>query len=123
MGQTIHCRNTPDGKRFRIWSSVVDKYITRDLTREEIAEHLFEDYRLEARMNIDSRLSRAANIGDSSVHVRENELDKPWHVDRCDECGCFHHSYKPRADGSCSDCGEPQKERSHGKPCAPRRQP
>ena len=37
---TIHCKDTPDGKRYRIWSSVVDAYCTEPLTKDQMTAHL-----------------------------------------------------------------------------------
>ena len=127
MPRNVHARNTPDGLRFRIWSSVTDSYHTRPMTEEEAKELLMDDYTgLEvksgvAAKDLEERLARTKARGTSS-HIHDPvDLNSPWEEEICPK-GChFHHEFKHRdSDGLCSGCGEPEDDIGHKPRCAVR---
>lgn len=131
MGYLIHARNTPDGLRFREWSTTVDKYTTAPMTREEMHAYLRREADAEAlraarrvKSAIDDRLDRTAKNGTSDQRFHNGdgqELALPWETETCDECGSFHHAFTPRAhDGLCSACGEDESGEDHLPPCEAR---
>lgn len=116
MPRWIERRNTPDGPRYREWSSIVDKYCTPEMTREDMFEYLRNNQPSES---VESRLSRVDRTGTSLLdHSHVRDMDSDWHTERCDECGRFHHDFNLReSDGLCSYCGEPKDDSGHAQPC------
>lgn len=131
MGHVIHARRTPDGLRFREWSTVVDAYTTLEMTEAECRRYLLRDYSPRERdygvheRDIPARLARAMEHGTSMMDAAEypRDLDGPWDEERCEGkgggCGGFHHTYNPRTDGTCDDCGEGADATDHGPRCVP----
>lgn len=126
MGQSIHARRTKNGIRYRVFSSIVDGYLTPELTESEMREWYLnervERARDEHAREIDSRIQRANTRGTSQLIVASITLDEPWETERCQKCGCFHHEYKPfpkgiMPKGECLECGEPKNDRGHGPAC------
>ena len=123
MPRFIHARVTPDGVRFREWSTIVDKYLTPPLTREEMAERLVEaeaDAFERAKREVAVRLDRTATCGSSQQYRDQDpdELAEPWDTEVCDGCGGFHHAFETRAgDRDCRQCGNPADDRAHGEAC------
>lgn len=112
MGRMVHRCDTPDGPRYREWSTNVDAYVSPILTREKMAAQLMRDggsprvklARESLAQSIKQRLARADAHGSSGW---DDERDmSAWATERCDGCHGFHHAYKPRADGTCGHCGE-----------------
>ena len=113
MGHAIH-RN---GNQYRMWSTIVDRYITDPMTREEMAAWVREDaiQTLLERIGPDTeqRLDRADKHG-SSGHGRDADC---WEPELCDR-GRFHHAFILRpSDGKCSHCGEPEDDHAHLPTC------
>lgn len=124
MGRWIDARQTPDGIRYRVWSSITDTYLTPPLTEAEVSAWLLEDALSQARQDhathTADRLARAREHGTSCrngyYHAR---LDEPWETERCSACGGFHHSFAPASETPrCGACGEPRDDAAHGPPCA-----
>lgn len=127
MGRFVHARQTPDGLRFRIWSTVVDRYLTPPLTRAEAEEALCAEYREEharwlahAVAEIGARLDRTAERGTSALDLEPTPLDHAWEEERCRACSRFHHAFAPRTTwpAECRRCGEPADDVAHAPPCA-----
>lgn len=117
MARWIERKNTPNGPRYREWVSVVDKYNTPELTREEMLEHLhwYEDR--------EARLERTDIQGTSILEGSHKSRDmlSDWTLERCDYCGVFHHPFKTiNPQGTCQGCGEKEDDRSHRQPCPER---
>lgn len=113
MGHAIH-RN---GDKYRMWSTIVDRYISDSMTREEMAAWIKEDemQRLLARidMETESRLIRADTWGGSGFKRDATR----WDTERCDQ-GRFHHEFDLRpSDGLCKVCGEPRDDHAHEPSC------
>lgn len=112
MGHAIH-RN---GDKYRMWSTIVDRYISDPMTREEMAVWVREDaiQTLLERIDQDTeqRLARADRNG-SSGHGRDADR---WDTELCDH-GRFHHEFKLRADNLCGVCGEPEDDHAHLPTC------
>ena len=111
---------------YREWSSIADGYTTHPIPRETMTRYLMRSYSQidveegVAARRIDERLARADANGTSSLDGDTQDVSGPWETERCEGpngCGGFHHVYAPRADGSCSECGEGADERSHGPEC------
>ncbi len=118
MGYVMHCRNTPDGKRFRPWSTVSDGYCAGPLSAKQAMAWMMELYRREAFDSATRTLADAAARGDSRHHrTSAAGLDAPWDTERCHECNCFHHTFTASPRGTCSHCGEPEGNVGHGNPC------
>lgn len=121
MPRWIERRNTPEGPRYREWSSIIDQYCTPELTREEMLDHLvWDDRREDLRREQVERLDRTDRQGNSLLDgSRVTNMDSPWCTERCDECGQFHHEFSLReSDGLCSNCGEPRSDKGHETPCS-----
>lgn len=116
MTYSIHCKATPRGKRLRLWSSVVDAYITEPLTKGKMVTWLVEDERRDAERSIAERIGRAERTGTSS-HYSDRALDDEWKTERC-VCGWFHHQFVETERGTCGHCGEDKVHETHGQPCA-----
>jgi hypothetical protein len=96
MGSSIHARRRGDGWRYRVYSSIVDAYLTPALTAAELRDHLGDDYSLRdlrdghLERDVAPRLERAHRAGTSMVGAAAVDLDGPWEPERCDPCGVFH---------------------------------
>lgn len=74
MGHTIHRYATPDREFFLIWSSVVDAPITYGMSREELVEHIREQYGRSGLDALPERIARAERAGTSSrIHASLDE--------------------------------------------------
>lgn len=114
MGRAIHRKED----KYRMWSTVVDRYLTEPMTREEMAAWVKEDaiQTLLERLDQDTefRLDRADKCG-SSGHPRDPSA---WETEMCSR-GRFHHVFAPTLKGNCSECGEPEEDHAHLPPCTP----
>lgn len=81
MPRTIHRCNTPDGPRYREWSSIVDAYTTAPMTRDEMVDYLTSDAIEKARREADERLFRADHRG-TSQYDDTRSMDA-WDTERC----------------------------------------
>jgi len=78
MATFVHRKNTPEGPRYRVWDTEVDRYATPPLTRAEMALclkvyiHDIETY------NPEERLARADLKGTSSLLREKRDPDGPW---------------------------------------------
>ena len=83
MAQMIHCRIRDGERKYKVWSTVVDAYITKELTRTELQELLLKEVLSTARANFTrefpERVARAEDRGTSSM-LREEavDLNGPW---------------------------------------------
>lgn len=108
MSQLIHGRKRDGVWRYRIWSTVVDQYVSGELTEAQLRNEVPDALYLAAR------LERVRSNGTSAIFDREpHDLAGPWHTERCDACSTFHHEYKASQSGTCTRCGEPENDRSH----------
>lgn len=117
MPRFVHARRTPEGVRFRLWSTIVDRYVTPILTYDEMRDFLVEDAVARAHGEADERLNRAGRLGTSSRVDSDVGLDEPWETELCRECHTFHHAFVLRGSAGCSRCGEPEADVSHRPPC------
>jgi len=116
MGNIIHRK----GRRYRVWSTYTDTYITGPMSRGQMTRHLVRcaTREFEGRILQDTevRMERASKKGTSSLVGSPRDGTK-WDTERC-QCGNFHHTFELRAsDGKCSHCGEPEDDTSHKPPC------
>ena len=131
MGTVIHARNTPEGIRYKLWSTSSDTYVTEVLTIEELNKVLMMEAEFRAQRILDEaafenslRIARANDRGTSEMlrfsHDRPTEINDPWDTERCQHCGGFHHDFRPQpgqdAD-TCEHCGEAATESWHTLPC------
>lgn len=116
MADEIHCVRTPDGDRFRRWSTVSDAYTTDPMTRTDMLAHLIRRDVDAATRAAEDRMCRAEASGSSVFDV--NRGTEEWETERCDGCGRTHHTYEASRIGSgCSWCGEPEDDGAHAPPC------
>lgn len=82
MSAIIHARNTKQGMRFRIWSSVVDAYFTEAMTEAEVEQWTREEAIREAKeahkREFSNRIARAKENGTSSLVDDVRDLNGPW---------------------------------------------
>lgn len=82
MGAMIHCRVIDGEKRYRVWSTIVDDYLTDPMTEEEMHEYEIESAIQHARESAERewprRLERAQTRGTSSMMGDSYPLDGPW---------------------------------------------
>jgi hypothetical protein len=112
MGTFIHRCNTAEGPRYREWCSLPEQYATAPMTRAEMAAYLFHEggpprgpYAHDSyTAAIEARLVRADIAGTSATNDTHDM--SAWDVERCNDCGGFHHKYQPRRNGLCRRCGE-----------------
>ncbi len=86
------------------------------MNREEMTKYLRYFRAIEP---IEDRLNRVDKTGTSLLdNSCARDMDSEWQIERCNECGRFHHDFKLRErDGLCSGCGEPKDDRGHEVPC------
>lgn len=113
MGRIVH--RGPGG--YRVWSTVVDQYLTPVLTRAEVILWLsrHDDPPLSMASEPGARVARADASGTS--RIADTRSVEAWDTERCDGCGDFHHAYRARPDGTCAGCGDPEAHPVHGTPC------
>jgi hypothetical protein len=121
MGTIIHRKGT----RYRLWSTCTDTYITRSMTRGQMAKYIMAEAIREFEANIgpntEERMERAAKTGTSSRVGCARDATK-WDTELCGHCNRFHHTFELRpSDGNCRVCGEPEGETSHKPPCRKKR--
>lgn len=83
MARAIHARRTSgEERRFRVWSTVTDSYLTPELTEAELREWEREDAVREAiaryERTIDDHIRRAREQGTSSDLGDTRDLDAAW---------------------------------------------
>ena len=120
MGQTIHRKGT----RYRLWSTVLDKYVTGTMTRGEMTRYIVAQARREFESSIvrdtEERMARAARNGTSSRVEPVRDATK-WDTEVC-HCSRFHHKFELRtSDRNCCSCGEPEEDLTHKPPCKKKR--
>lgn len=124
MAHWFDARLTPDGWRFRQWSSVVDCYVSGPLTETEFVAEMRRDYTPREveygipDLDIPKRIARAKQNGTTVIGEGRQDVNGPWETERCAWCGRFHHAFSLRpADGLCQWCGEFEADTAHEKPC------
>jgi len=83
MSQQIHARQTEEGMRFKVWSTITDSYYTDEMTEKELREYLLLDTVVETirqhLRGIDDRIQRTCEKGTSSLIMEDTrELNGPW---------------------------------------------
>lgn len=83
MGQMIHCRIRNGEKKYKVWSTTVDAYVTKELTLKELRNLLLKEEISRVRANFvrefPERVARAEDRGTSSLMGEEPvALDGPW---------------------------------------------
>jgi hypothetical protein len=110
VARSIHRRDTPEGPRYRVWSSIVDAYLCDPLGREGIVEWLRANEDPDRYPGeTDARLARADAQGTSLLG--RNRPMSTWEVERCEGCGGFHHAL---TDTCCDDAAD---DPCHGPAC------
>jgi len=124
VSRIIHARRINGTIRYRVWETIVDQYVSSEMTPDEAREWLVQEAHEEAQRALEvaikqvtERMGRASVAGTSLIRPDACELNDPWETERCEECGCFHHAYVPDKSGRCGDCGEPRRDRSHKPVC------
>lgn len=116
MPSFVHRRNTPDGPRYRYWSTVTDSYHSAPMDRDAFVAFLRRDGRSD---DILARMARADARGTSAMFGPDEDMDGPWQTEICPCCAHFHHAFVLReGDGMCSWCGESANDYGHAPPCA-----
>ncbi len=115
MGRHIHRRDTPDGPRYRLWSTNSDSYVGKPMTRAQMIARLMRMEIIDARRRTDERMETADACGSSNGEARD--VAGPWDRERCGECSGFHHEFQEAYGGNCSTCGEPREFISHEPAC------
>lgn len=87
MAHEIQTRKNENGElRFRVWSTISDGYLTREMTEVEIREWILKKAVCEAieqHFNeIDNRIERAITIGTSSLMGITRNQNAPWDKER-----------------------------------------
>lgn len=114
----VHSR-IRNGKRvYRLWFGTLDRYGTKEMTREEAAAQLLADAQHTIELDIADALRRADGCGTSGRGYLAEPGD-PWTPERCRACGAFHHAFKERwtSDAKCARCGESETSIAHAPPC------
>jgi hypothetical protein len=85
VAEIIHARKINGIKgefKFRIWSTLSDKYLTEEMPEKEIREWILESALCETveRCNreMDARVQRACTKGTSSRVASVQDLKSPW---------------------------------------------
>lgn len=83
MAQEIHARKSEEGEvRFRVWSTVVDSYLTEELSEAEVREWALKSAVCNAIeqhfREIDSRMRRAVTNGTSSLVANTRNMNSGW---------------------------------------------
>lgn len=83
MARAIHARRTSgEERRFRVWSTITNSYLTPELTESELRAWEREDAVREAiqryERTINDRVRRAREIGTSSDLGDTRDLDAEW---------------------------------------------
>lgn len=82
MAHIIHARKIDQVVMYRVWSTIVDSYITKPLTESELRGYLLREtvrHALEEFDRItDERIKRANEHGTSSEIEEGRYLDSPW---------------------------------------------
>lgn len=105
MGHAIHRK----GRRFRIWSTFVDQYITGPMCRRALVEYLT----IQSPDTIEARIDRAVRRGTSSLLGPRDATQ--WDLE-LKLCGTHHHLFSERRDGRCGRCGRVKTDAIH-RPC------
>ena len=86
MAHLIHAKQTPEGMRFRVWSSSVDAYLTGEMSEEEISEWMLGEAVRAAtekhKMEFPLRIARASQNGTSCLLGSKRDINGPWKQNR-----------------------------------------
>ena len=101
MGHWWDARNTPEGWRFREYSSVVDRYLTPPLDEQETRHRMWWYYtELEkssgiAEKHMSERIARAKERGTTLKDYPPQDINGPWENEICDKCSGLHNLENP----------------------------
>jgi len=77
MGEQIHARKVEDGWLYRVWSTVVDDYVSEEMVESEVAGWLIKDAIEGLMIGLPDRLGRTRTRGTSSL-LEERDVEGPW---------------------------------------------
>lgn len=84
MGLVIHHRMKDGEKKYRLWSTVVDEYVTGELTEEEVAEVVMKDALERTKFTVELEMPRRFKMahakGTSSYVESAMPVDGPWKI-------------------------------------------
>lgn len=84
MGQLIHTKQTPDGVRFRLWSTNSDNYLTDEMTEAETREYILKVAVCETierhNREIEGRIQQAISNGTSSMIGDSRDPNGDWDI-------------------------------------------
>jgi hypothetical protein len=124
VSRIVHARRIDGEIRYRVWETIVDQYVSPEMTPDEAREWLIQEAREEARKGLEvaikqvtERMGRAIVAGTSLIRPNACELNDPWETERCERCECFHHAAVLNESDWCLKCGQDSDDRSHGPTC------
>ena len=86
MSQVIHCREVNGKKRYRLWSTITDAYLTAPLTERQLGAWLrgaaVEMAIAEHERMFPSRIASANTWGSSGRFDERVALSTPWKEER-----------------------------------------
>ncbi len=121
MGLHVHCRIVDGVKQYRIWSTETDTYLTKNLSKEEVAKLLRKDMIKRLNRTIDENIELAEDTGSSSIFEGQH-INSDWEQERCTYCSLYHHTFNPPSPNLpfCRMCGETVYYKAHSAPCMPK---
>lgn len=83
MAHQIHARKTKENEtRFRLWSPIVEGYVSEELTETQLRDWILKEMvcdAIERHSNeIGPRIQRALENGTSAVFEPSQDLNSPW---------------------------------------------
>lgn len=120
MAYYVHRRVQGDREVFRIWSTNVDRYVTGEVSWEEVSDFFLEVHRQNALYGLERMKERILKANTSSL-VSTRTPGEDWETEMCSR-GRFHHAFSistkdPRV---CAVCGEIPEDHAHLPDCGER---
>lgn len=88
MAHIIHCRDTTRGKRYRVWSTVTDSYLSKSMDAETVLDWLIQDHcagiTYDLKLMIRDASERGTNAGQGFNDGRT--LKSPWRKGGASRC-------------------------------------
>jgi hypothetical protein len=85
MAWVIHCRTKGNRTRYRLWSTIVDAYVTEELSEEEVKREILEEEVREVTERVQretpARIENAKRTGTSSDMEDPHDLYGPWKLE------------------------------------------